>query len=132
MESSRTKMVSRRLLALCAMDYQDLRQEEFLRPGKGTAIDCCRKYGWFGRSRVRLVDMPTLATRSHESEVIASVDASRLLANLCESQRRAVELHFMAGMRERELSDVLGISVSLVRNRCGRGIEKMRKYAQVI
>ena len=63
-----------------------------------------------GRSRVPLDEAPPIPADT-DVDILALNDALSRLAELSERQARIVELKFFAGMRMKEIAEVMGISV---------------------
>lgn len=123
------------------LDKNDFAQESALRAllGRksrdGPMYDLLRRQGWITNHRAGSIHRRvTLDERQHttspEAQWIAAIDVLGLLARLTPYQRRAVELHYLYGMRESEIVDVLHISTNAVRNRIHEGLKNMRRMVQ--
>lgn len=71
-----------------------------------------------------------IASPSHETKIIASVVAQKLISSLTPRQRQVIELKFMAGMTEPEIGKFLRVPTHSISARRWDAINKMRKLAQ--
>lgn len=61
-----------------------------------------------------------------EDDVAARLLVGGALRRLSRRQREAVALHFLLGLREQEVADVLGIAPGTVRRHVARGLQRLR------
>lgn len=126
-----------RLPFWAAVDVNDLAQEAALgalrgRKSRDGAIqDLLRRQGWISNHRSRGRRRVELNERSHrvtpESKWSAAIDVHGLLGRLSPLQREAVELHYLAGMGEGEISEFLCIPIQRVKNRIHQGLKNLRR-----
>jgi len=123
------------------LDVNDFAQEAALRAllGRksrdGPMYDLLRRQGWITNhrsgSRHQRVELnERRQTTAPEPKWSAAIDIDRLLGKLTPYQRQAVEMHYLEGMRESEIVDVLRISTNAVRNRIHEGLKNMRRMVQ--
>lgn len=64
--------------------------------------------------------------QSFEDDVAARLLVSSAVRRLSSRQREAVALHFLVGLTEREVAEVLGIAEGSVRTHIHRGLRRLR------
>lgn len=65
---------------------------------------------------------------SFEGDAIERIDVVRDLKRLSRRQRQVIVLHYLAGLSEREVSDVLGLSIPTVKTHLSRALRTMRRH----
>lgn len=126
-------MLTERLLASVGLTRDDLKQEAFLHPGKFSAINAIRRYGWSDRRNLKILtplESVVLKCDSNESALIAAIDIEKLLSLPSPAQSDVVKLHHLEDMTFPEIAKVRGITRNAVSNRCGLGIKKMSEYVK--
>jgi DNA-directed RNA polymerase specialized sigma24 family protein len=130
------RYLARRLPRGATIDANDLAHDSALsalggrQSRKGPMQDALRRQGWLrnhrGSASFRIEFMERRAGANPEKEWSAAIDVRRLLARLTAKQRQAVELHYLAGMRESEMVIILEIGTQAVRQRIHEGLKNLR------
>lgn len=87
---------------------------------------------WRRTSREVLTDFAVDRADKPDSSADHRDELLRLLRSLPEQQRKVVVLRYYADLTEREVADVLGISLGTVKSTASRGLSALRELATSI